>query len=175
MASNTKCKLQKNSRGLAGHPFKATALKDEGWTSKLGPIYSNNPSSMLSKEHKKCKISKLTFSALLASSFDDFHDMEVFSSDDPVINSAMSPDVTGVLGKEVRLACHITNLGNKTVCEKAYSLIWVMNTLWKEYLKENIVDHFARQLVEGKWNPKMDFQIRLKRLRSLNVPISTCQ
>ena len=34
---------------------------------------------------------------------------------DPYINPLLSPDVVGVLGKEIRLNCHVTNLGNKTV------------------------------------------------------------
>jgi hypothetical protein len=34
---------------------------------------------------------------------------------DPFINNELSPNVTGVLGKEVRLACHVEHLGNKTV------------------------------------------------------------
>ena len=33
----------------------------------------------------------------------------------PFINPELSPNVTGVLGKEVRLACHVEHLGNKTV------------------------------------------------------------
>ena len=33
----------------------------------------------------------------------------------PYINSELSPNVTGVLGKEVRLACHVKYLQNKTV------------------------------------------------------------
>jgi len=33
----------------------------------------------------------------------------------PFINSELSPNVTGVLGKEIRLACHVEDLGNKTV------------------------------------------------------------
>ena len=33
----------------------------------------------------------------------------------PFINRGLSGDVVGVLGKEVRLNCHVTNLGNKTV------------------------------------------------------------
>ena len=35
--------------------------------------------------------------------------------EDPYINPELSPNVTGVLGKEVRLACHVEDLGNKTV------------------------------------------------------------
>ena len=38
--------------------------------------------------------------------------------DEPYINAELSPNVTGVLGKEVRLACHVEHLGNKTVSEK---------------------------------------------------------
>ena len=34
---------------------------------------------------------------------------------EPYINPELSPNVTGVLGKEVRLACHVEDLGNKTV------------------------------------------------------------
>ena len=34
----------------------------------------------------------------------------------PSIRTDMSPNVVGVLGKEVRLACYLNNLGNKTVC-----------------------------------------------------------
>ena len=33
----------------------------------------------------------------------------------PSITTDLSLNVVGVLGKEVRLACHVTNLGNKTV------------------------------------------------------------
>jgi len=33
----------------------------------------------------------------------------------PFINPELSPNVTGVLGKEVRLACHVEHLANKTV------------------------------------------------------------
>ena len=33
----------------------------------------------------------------------------------PSIHTDISPNVIGVLGKEVRLACYVTNLGNKTV------------------------------------------------------------
>ena len=33
----------------------------------------------------------------------------------PSINTEKSPNVVGVLGKEVRLACYLNNLGNKTV------------------------------------------------------------
>lgn len=33
----------------------------------------------------------------------------------PIINQELSPNVTGVLGKEVRLSCHVEHLGNKTV------------------------------------------------------------
>ena len=33
----------------------------------------------------------------------------------PSITADLSLNVVGVLGKEVRLACHVTNLGNKTV------------------------------------------------------------
>ena len=33
----------------------------------------------------------------------------------PFINPELSPNVTGVLGKEIRLACHVEDLGNKTV------------------------------------------------------------
>ena len=33
----------------------------------------------------------------------------------PFINPELSPNVTGVFGKEIRLACHIEHLGNKTV------------------------------------------------------------
>ena len=33
----------------------------------------------------------------------------------PYINPELSPNVTGVLGKEIRLACHVEDLGNKTV------------------------------------------------------------
>ena len=47
--------------------------------------------------------------------FGEYKDTEFDILDGPVINSAMSPDVIGVLGKEVRMACHVTNLGNKTV------------------------------------------------------------
>ena len=36
----------------------------------------------------------------------------------PFINSELSPNVTGVLGKEIRLACHVEDLGNKTVSSK---------------------------------------------------------
>ena len=36
----------------------------------------------------------------------------------PFINSELSPNVTGVLGKEIRLACHVEDLGNKTVNSK---------------------------------------------------------
>ena len=35
--------------------------------------------------------------------------------ENPFINPELSPNVTGVLGKEVRLACHVEDLGNKTV------------------------------------------------------------
>lgn len=35
--------------------------------------------------------------------------------DYPFINPLLSPRVVGVLGKEVRLNCHVTNIGNKTV------------------------------------------------------------
>ena len=47
--------------------------------------------------------------------FGEFKDSEFEIFDGPVINSAISPDVIGVLGKDVRLACHVTNLENKTV------------------------------------------------------------
>jgi hypothetical protein len=33
----------------------------------------------------------------------------------PSIRTDLSPHVVGVLGKEVRLACYLINLGNKTV------------------------------------------------------------
>ena len=33
----------------------------------------------------------------------------------PSIRTDLSPNVVGVLGKEVRIACYVTNLGNKTV------------------------------------------------------------
>ncbi len=33
----------------------------------------------------------------------------------PTINARLSPNVTGVLGKEVRLSCHVEHLDNKTV------------------------------------------------------------
>ena len=33
----------------------------------------------------------------------------------PFINPELSPNVTGVLGKEIQLACHIEDLGNETV------------------------------------------------------------
>ena len=33
----------------------------------------------------------------------------------PSIRTDLSPNVVGVLGKEVRLACYLNNLGNKTV------------------------------------------------------------
>ena len=34
----------------------------------------------------------------------------------PIIHSSLSPNVVGVLGKEVRLACYVTGLGkNRTV------------------------------------------------------------
>ena len=33
----------------------------------------------------------------------------------PSIHIDLSPNVVGVLGKEIRLACYVTNLGNKTV------------------------------------------------------------
>ena len=37
-------------------------------------------------------------------------------SSSPSIRTELSPNVVGVLGKEVRLACYLNNLGNKTVC-----------------------------------------------------------
>ena len=43
----------------------------------------------------------------------------------PSIRTDLSPNVVGVLGKEIRLACYLTNLGNKTVsvmCIKATSM-----------------------------------------------------
>ena len=52
---------------------------------------------------------------ILVMDFGEYKDTEFDILDGPVINSAMSPDVIGVLGKEVRMACHVTNLGNKTV------------------------------------------------------------
>ena len=36
-------------------------------------------------------------------------------SSSPSIRTELSPNVVGVLGKEVRLACYLNNLGNKTV------------------------------------------------------------
>ena len=47
--------------------------------------------------------------------FGEYKDTEFDVLDGPVINPTMSPDVIGVLGKDVRMACHVTNLGNKTV------------------------------------------------------------
>ena len=37
------------------------------------------------------------------------------SNSQPSIRTDLSPNVVGVLAKEVRLACFLTNLGNKTV------------------------------------------------------------
>ena len=42
--------------------------------------------------------------------------------DEPYIDAELSPNVTGVLGKEVRLACHVEHLGNKTVSEAEFSI-----------------------------------------------------
>ena len=40
-------------------------------------------------------------------------------NDGPYINRALSGDsAVGVLGKEVRLNCHVTNLGNRTVSKR---------------------------------------------------------
>ena len=55
------------------------------------------------------------FEKLPALDFGEYKDPEPEGNDDPYINPSMSPDVIGVLGKDVRLACHVTNLGNKTV------------------------------------------------------------
>ncbi len=52
--------------------------------------------------------------------FGEYKDAEPETTDGPFINPAMSPDVIGVLGKDVRLACHVTNLGNKTVTVKPF-------------------------------------------------------
>lgn len=61
-----------------------------------------------------------SFSATLT--VEDVSSNEKFSKGDssksgsgPFINPQLSPNVTGVLGKEVRLACHVEHLGNKTV------------------------------------------------------------
>ena len=40
----------------------------------------------------------------------------------PFINPELSPNVTGVLGKEVRLACHVEHLANKTVSRSFYEI-----------------------------------------------------
>jgi hypothetical protein len=54
--------------------------------------------------------------SISALDFGEYKDPEPeIAADGPIINAAMSPDVIGVLGKDVRLACHVTNLGNKTV------------------------------------------------------------
>ena len=68
----------------------------------------------------KWVLSELTdhqWSTISALDFGEFKDNEPEATDGPYINAAMSPDVIGVLGKDVRLACHVTNLGNKTVID----------------------------------------------------------
>ena len=66
----------------------------------------------------------------------------------PFINPELSPNVTGVLGKEVRLACHVEHLANKTVsrsfheikpslppCTKNLSIFsLVVNWFWPQIL-----------------------------------------
>ncbi len=54
-------------------------------------------------------------------------------SNGPFINRGLSGDVVGVLGKEVRLNCHVTNLGNKTVRKQFYA-----HHLAPEFHKKNI-------------------------------------
>ena len=42
----------------------------------------------------------------------------------PIIHQSLSPNVVGVLGKEVRLACYVTGLGkNRTVSKTYYKAV----------------------------------------------------
>ena len=43
--------------------------------------------------------------------------------DGPYINPILSPNVVAVLGKEARLKCYVTGLGNKTVSLSFHLLI----------------------------------------------------
>ena len=38
----------------------------------------------------------------------------------PIIHQSLSPNVVGVLGKEVRLACYVTGLGKNRTVSKTY-------------------------------------------------------
>ena len=51
----------------------------------------------------------------------------------PSIRTEMSPNVVGVLGKEVRLACYLNNLGNKTV--------WFYFIITEIFLDFHIIDN----------------------------------
>ena len=46
---------------------------------------------------------------------DEAPDTESAATLDPYINPILSPNVVAVLGKEARLKCYVTGLGNKTV------------------------------------------------------------
>ena len=44
----------------------------------------------------------------------------------PIIHQSLSPNVVGVLGKEVRLACYVTGLGkNRTVSKTYYKAVHI--------------------------------------------------
>ena len=55
----------------------------------------------------------------------------------PSIRTDLSPNVIGVLGKEVRLACYLTNLGNKTVAYLIRTIFVELHGLFIIKLDEN--------------------------------------